>query len=174
MMGDAQVAVGRGPRGLAAALPPLLPPPPLATHSPRAYRLPPAGCRAHSSPACRLCARTLKGWGRLESRRRAGWGQSSHVGCCGRRRDPSVLSTACTGRSVPSRVTMKTSLSVCSQLRFAWPGMARGKIWPGDLDSVTLGARPGVSGLGGFPPCENSDRQNHSFCVHHTSEHISL
>lgn len=109
------------------------------------------------------CARAQKGWGRLESRHRVGWGQSSHVGCCRRWRDPSVLSTAQTGRSVPSRVTMKTSLSVCSQLRFAWPGMARGKIWPGDLDSVTLKARPGVNGLGGFPP---SNHQNHSFCVH--------
>lgn len=56
---------------------------------------------------------------------------------------------------------MKTSLSVSSQLRFAWPGMARGKIWPGDSDSVTLGARPGVSE---FPPCENSNRPSQFLC----------
>lgn len=77
-----------------------------------------------------------------------------------------VLSTPRAGGFVPSWLAMKTSLSVCSQLRFAWPGMARGKIWPGDSDSVTLGARPSVSGLGGFPPCENSHRTGYSFCVH--------
>lgn len=56
---------------------------------------------------------------------------------------PSVLSTPRASGFVPSRLAMKTSLSVCSQLRFAWPGMARGKIWPGDLDSVTLGTWQG-------------------------------
>lgn len=112
------------------------------------------------------CARTRKGRGRLESRDRAGWGQSSHVGCCRRWRDPLVLSTPRAGGFVPSWGAMKTSLSVCSRLRFAWPGMDRGKIWPGDSDSVTLGARPRAGGLGGLSPCENSNRPSHSFCVH--------
>ena len=71
-----------------------------------------------------------------------------------------VLSTPRAGGFVPSRLAMKTSLSVRSRLRFAWPGMARGKIWPGDSDSVTLGAKPGVGGLGGF-----AHRPSDGFCV---------
>lgn len=77
-----------------------------------------------------------------------------------------VLSTPRASGFVPSRLAMKTSLSVCSQLRFAWPGMARGKIWPGDLDPVTLGIWQGNSGLGGFPTYENSNGRSHSFFVH--------
>lgn len=126
----------------------------------------PQAARRTAPRLARSCARTRKGWGLPESRDCAGWGQSSHVGCWGRRRDPLVLSTPRAGGFVPSWEAMKTSLSVCSQLRFAWPGMARGKIWPGDSDCVTLGARPRVSGLGGFSPSENSSRPSHGFCVH--------
>lgn len=97
------------------------------------------------------CARTRAGRGRLESGDRAGWRQSRHAGCGQHWRHPLVLNTPRAGGFVPSRLAMKTSFSVCSRLRSAWPGMARGKIWPGDSDCETFGARPSVSGLGGIP-----------------------
>lgn len=140
---------GRGPRGpgcgaSSSSRPPGHPSP----REPVGRRRPQAAGRTAPRLAG-LCARTRKGWGRRESAGRAGWGPSSHVDGCPRWRDPLVLSTPRAVGFVPSRLAMKTSLSVCSQLRFAWPGMARGKIWPGDSDSVTLGAKPGVGGLVG-------------------------
>lgn len=80
---------GCGPRGPAAA--PAPPPPPLATLLPASQ----SAAAARRLPGAQLprlassCARTRRGWGlrRVET---AGWGggQSSHVGCCWRWRDP--------------------------------------------------------------------------------------
>lgn len=134
--GDAQVAAEGGARpegtGCGASSSSAAP----GHSSPRepVGRRRPEAAERTAPPLARSCARTRKWWGCLESAGRAGWGQSSHVG--GRRcwRDPLVFSTPGTGGFVPSRLAMKTSLSVCSQLRSAWPRMARGKIWPGDSD----------------------------------------
>lgn len=38
----------------------------------------------------------------------------------------------------------RRSFLLAKLLCLAWPGMARGKIWPGDSDSATFGARPCV------------------------------